>query len=200
MFVAMSAEPWDSDAELLTRTTQPAKFEVNYRVRLRNVHRGALRVLSNLLVARIPDLVRIETAQVPTNRVGPPLDFARLEYPPAVGKAPFSIEYETPVRNSRNRSIQIAFARSPDSNALETIYSGLSTWSQLPLFGGYPHPGMKPWQSSADPSPPFLLDPQTVEQAFPDLFLCDDDCYACVANWARYVHRSVCPVAGIVFR
>ena len=67
-------------------------------------------------------------------------------------------------------------------------------------MGGYAADGMMPWQSSVGAEPAFLLDKTTVEQAFPDLFLCDDDCYAGVVNWAQALHRSGCPLTSIVLR
>lgn len=200
MFPAPSVDPWDSDAELVARRADPALVEVTQRVRLRNVHRGALRVLANLLIARLPEMVRIETATAPPGHDTSLLDLTKLDYPAAPGQLPFRIDRQELLRSSRDRLVQIVFERPPEDEALGAVYAGLDAWSQLPLFGGYPDEGTDPWQSSAGPSPAFLLDPYTVEQAFPDLFLCDDDCFACVVNWAICVHRSVCPVASIVLR
>ncbi|HVT16010.1 MAG TPA: hypothetical protein VHQ90_07505 [Thermoanaerobaculia bacterium] len=157
-------------------------------------------MLANLLIARLPEIVRIETANAPPGHNTSLLDLATLDYPAAPGQLPFPIDREELFRSSRDRFVQIVFARPPEGEALEAVYAGLDAWSQLPLFGGYPDEDTDPWRSSAGPSPAFLLDPYTVEQAFPDLFRCDDDCFACVLNWAIYVHRSVCPVASIVLR
>jgi hypothetical protein len=200
MFASAAAEPWESTVELSSRASGPATGDVTYRVRLRNVHRGALRVLANLLIARLPELVRMETAKAPGDVLASRLDVTSLEYPLAAGKAPFAVDYEEPARGSRDRSLQIELARPPEHDELETLYSGLATWSQLLLFGGYPYENLDPWQSSAGPDPAFLVDPRTIEQAFPDLFLCDDDCYACVVNWARWLHRAGLPVTQIVLR
>ena len=200
MFVTPLADPQNSDAELVSRSADPGDASVSYRLRLRNVHRGALRVLANLLVARMPEFIRMDTVKAPSHLIASGLDLKSLEYPSASGHIPFPVDYEMPVRSSRDRFLQIAFARPPQPEVLKMVYSGLATWSQLPLFGAYPRQNMKPWQSSAGPSPAFLFDPYTVEQAFPDIFLCDDDCYACVVNWALYLHRSVWPVARIVLR
>jgi len=195
-----SVAPWLSDAQLLFQAADPANLERSYRLKLQNIDAGALRVLANLALAHIPDLVEMHTATFAEVTNPPPIDVSRVAYPQAFGPAPFQVDYEMPGRSSRERFFQLAFAGGPTDAQLQTIYSALEIWSQVPLMGGYAADGMMPWQSSVGAEPAFLLDKTTVEQAFPDLFLCDDDCYAGVVNWAQALHRSGCPLTSIVLR
>jgi hypothetical protein len=200
MLTDPAVAPWLSGAEMTAREVDRASRQETCRVRVWNVAPGALRVLANLLLARTPERAEVKTAQVPQGLSPSLLTLAALHYPPPFRPLPFPVDYEMPDRSSRERFLQIALAGSPRPNELDTIYAGLDVWSRLPLLGGYPADHMKPWQSAAVPDPAFLLDPSTVEQAFPDLFLCDDDCYAAVINWAHSLHHSGCPVAGLLLR
>ncbi len=132
-----------------------------------------------------------------------PLDLPALRYPAPYHPDPplFPVDYEMPARASRERFLQIAFARSPTEAELSTNNGGLDLWAPLPparRLRGFD--GMAPWHSIAVADPAFLLDPETVELAFPDIFLCDDDGYAAVIDWAHVLHGSVCPVAGVLLR
>lgn len=159
---------------------------------------GALKVLVNLLLARAPERASITSARIPEG--APPLLPAALPYPAPALPPPFPVDYQMPIRSSRERFLQLTFAHSPSDAALETVYAGLDAWALLPALGGYPADSMDPQQSAAIPDPAFLLDPCTVELAFPDMFLCDDDCYAAAVNWAHVLHRSVGPVSGLLLR
>lgn len=195
--------PWLSGAELLDRQVDLAPERQIWRVRMTNLDPGAFLVLANLLRARTPERAAITTILSSHEGVTPSgLALGELRYPrPFLPTSlPFPVDYKMPDRSSRERFLQVSFARNPQPSELDVICEGLDAWAQLPLLGGYPAADMKPWQSAAVGEPAFLLDPCTVEQAFPDIFLCDDDCYAAVINWAHVLNRAVCPVAGVLLR
>jgi hypothetical protein len=200
MFISGLALSWLSGAEMVDREVDRESLRQTCRIRLWNVDPGAFRVLVNLLLARMLERIEITTERVSEGIHSSGLQLAELRYPAPYSPVPFPVDYEMPDHSGRERFLQIAFARKPEPKELQTIYTGLDVWSRLPLLGGYPADDMKPWQSAAVPDPAFLLDPNTVEQAFPDLFLCDDDCYAAVTNWVHALHHSVCPVAGLLLR
>jgi hypothetical protein len=200
MFPSPVALPWLSGAERMHREVDQTSRRQTSRIRLWNVDRGAFRVLVNLLLARTLERIEIATVRGSEGDRSSGIEWAGLRYPAPYRPLPFPVDYEMPDRSSRERFLQLAFSRNPDTEELERIYAGLDVWSRLPLLGGYPADDMKPGHSAAVADPAFLLDPGTVEVAFPDLFLCDDDCYAAVTNWAHTVHHSVCPVAGLFLR
>ena len=201
MLTSAETPPWLSGAELVDRHLERELRLQTWRVRLRHTDRRAFRVLANLLLARTPEHASISTTTfggVAARR----LNLGELRYPAPFQTTPptFPVDYEMPSRSSRDRFLQISFVREPEAADLDAICHGLDVWGRLPMLGGYPADDMLPWQSAAVPDGAFLLDPTTVEQAFPDVFRCDDDCYAAVINWAHVVNHSMCPVAGVLLR
>jgi hypothetical protein len=201
MLTSAETPPWLSGAELIDRNLDRELRRQTWRVRLRRTDRRAFRILANLLLARTPEHASISTTTfggVAARR----LNLSELRYPAPFHAAPpaFPVDYEMPSRSSRDRFLQISFVHAPRTADLEAICRGLDLWGRLPMLGGYPADEMVPWQSAAVPDAAFLLDPTTVEQAFPDVFRCDDDCYAAVINWAHVVDHSMCPVAGVLLR
>jgi len=202
MFTDSSRPPWQSGAELLDTEVELAKSQQTWRVGLRNIDRGAFRVLTNILRARLLDSIAVKTISpaVTPGPVSAPIDLQGLAYPGPHKPTPFVLDYEMPDRMSQNRYLQLNFACEPDNSVAETVFGGLDTWAWLMMLGGYPGDNMHPSQSAAVPEPAFLLDPRTIEHAFPDLFLCDDDCYAAVINYAQILHRSICPLELLLIR
>jgi hypothetical protein len=201
MLTRSTVAPWLSGAELLSREIDLPSRKETCRVRLWNVDNASFRVLANMLLARVPEYAVIETVSTRSPTQGHSrIDFAQLRYPAPFGATSFPVDYRSPTRSSRERFVQLLLARTPTPAELEVIYSGMDRWAQLPLLGGYPTAEMAPWHSAAVADPAFLLDPCTVEQCFPELFLCDDECYAAVVNWASVVHRQICPVERVLLR
>jgi len=202
MFTESSTPPWQSGAELQGKEVDLAHKEQTWRVRLRNIDRGAFRVLTNMLRARLLDSITVNAISpaVTAGLVSAPIDLRRLAYPGPHKPTPFVVDYEMPDRTSRNRYVQFSFAREPDDSAAKVVFGALETWTWILMLGGYPGDNIHPNQSAAVPAPAFLLDPRTIEQAFPELFLCDDDCYAAVINYAQILHRSICPLELLLIR
>jgi len=200
MFAGPTAPPWDSGAELRTKEVDLVEKRQTWRVAWRNIDPGVFRVLVNILRSRHLENIEINTisrdAAIPRSYI----DLLKLPYPVPRASAPFILDYEMPDRTGRNRYLQICFAREPDDAETEAVFDALDKWTWLLMLGGYPGENMDPSQSGAAPDPAFLVDSRTVEQAFPDLFLCDDDCYAAVINYAQALHRSVCPIEILLIR
>lgn len=199
MLGASSVEPWTSTATLISRQTHAKQPELSYQLRVQNLAPGAFRVLVNLLLARVPVSVEIETQSTEGLAGAADLDLAALAYPKAHEPLPFAVQYEAPSHSSSGRFVHMQLADTPPADVLEEIYAGFDTWSRLLIFGGYAADDSKAWRSSCDPDPAFLLDPHTVERGFPNAFLCDDDAYAAVVNWAHCLHRAGHPIAGLLF-
>jgi hypothetical protein len=202
MFASSSAPPWQSGAEMLSKEVDLAKNRLTWHVRLRNVHQGAFRVLTNILSARLLDSISVKTILPETTErtKSALIDLWHLPYPSPHQPTPFIVDYEMPDRTGRERYLQFILASEPDDSVAEIVFAALDTWTWLLMLGGYPGDNMPPSQSAAAPEPAFMLDPRTIEQAFPDLFLCDDDCYAAVINYAQIVHRSIWPLEFLLIR
>lgn len=202
MFTDRSTPPWESGAELLDMQVDVARNEQTWRMRLWNIDRGAFRVLANMLRARILDSITIRSVSSAVSEapVPAPIDLTGSAYPPPYGPTAFHLDYEMPDRTSRDRYIHLMFVREPEDAAVQAAFAMLDTWTCLLMLGGYPGEDMHPGQSVAVPEPAFLLDPRTIEQAFPDIFLCDDDCYAALTNSSQIIHRSVWPLELLLLR
>ncbi len=193
-------EPWTSKIELLGKKVGLAEQKQFWMLRLRKIDMGAILVLANMLQARVLDRVTIRTVSPEGAEPGLPrlTSIAALTFPQIVPRQPFTVDY-APERLSRERSVEIVFTREAASFADE-VYSALEHWSTILMLGGYPPTGTPSYQSAAVAEPAFLLDPQTVLLEFPDLFLCDENCFAGLVNLTRTLHQTLCPVQTLVIR
>ena len=202
MFANSSTPPWQSSAELLGKVVDLQSRKQTWRVLLRSVDRGAYRVLTNMLRARLFDRISVRTNS-PASVESPDdalINLSPLEYPKPYKPIPYALDYEMPDRRSRERYLQVIFASKLDDATAQIVFGALETWTWLMMLGGYPAGDMHPKQSAALPEPAFQLDSHTIEQAFPELFLCDDDCYAAVINWAQILHFFTCPLEQLLLR
>jgi len=201
MFTNSTTPPWQSGAELLKKEVDLPASKQTWRVLFRNIDPGAYRVLTNILRARLLNSISMKT--ISPIAAGPDdalIDLKGLAYPSPYQPIPFDLNYETPTRSSRDRYVHLIFAAEPDDATAAIVFAALETWTWLMLLGGYPSDDMHPKQSAAVPEPAFLLDPRTIEQPFPDVFLCDDDCYAAVINWAQVLHQFTYPLQVVQLR
>lgn len=164
-------------------------LEQSWWLRVEDVDAGALRVLANMLLGRELSSVEMSTASVDGAHPVEKIDPARAPYR-APASLPFTLEREPPERPSRDRFVQIVFATPPAASLIEEVYGAFDAWDALLLLGGYPAPRRTPRASGAMPDPAFLLDACTVEQAFPDLFLCDEAGFVPLVEWAVRLHRT----------
>jgi|GEM_PF-3962824 len=201
MFAHPLTEPWTSKAELVRKEVKLAERQQTWLVRLRNIDTGALLVLANMLQARVLDSVEIKSASSDEEGLSVPhfTSISALAFPRIVQQRSFIVDYEMPDRTSRERYLQITFKREADEFADE-VYSALENWAKLLMLGGYPGPDMRPYQSAAVAEPAFLLDPNTIQLEFPDLFLCDEECFAAIVNCTRVIDHSICPVETLLIR
>jgi hypothetical protein len=200
MFADSSNPPWQSGAEVLGKQADLAEKRQSWRVRLQKVDRGALRVLTNMLRARVLESISVKTVSAAGAPKAALVEPHLLPYPRRSESVPFAVDYEMPDRASRDRYLHFIFRSEPEDAVTEAVFRALESWSCLLTLGGYPDEDMLPSESIADPEPAFLLDPNTIEQAFPNAFICDDDCYAAVINFARIVDRSLCPLETLLLR
>jgi hypothetical protein len=190
-----------STASLLAREIVRDKSIEYCTIEVRHVAPAAFRVLTNMLRARDLDEVCIRTTAV-TDRSQPPaskLDLRSLNYPSVVTVS-FQVDYITPDRTARDRVVDITLGREPTDRELDIAYAGIESWTMLLMLAGYAADGQQPAQSGAIPDRAFLLMPDTIEQSFPDVFLCDESCFAALVNWIERLHRSTCPVDRVTIR
>jgi len=189
-----------STASVASRQVLPDRSFENDSITVSHVADGAFRVLANMLLSRDLEEVAIRS-QFPDTKVvtAERLFLTSLQYPAHV-PPPFLVDYEMPDRTARDRVVQLLFDREPSDECLEAAYSGFDAWTLLLMLGGYPRDDQRPSQSGAIPDKAFLVEPDTIEQAFPDVFLCDEDCFASLVNWVTHVHRSGCPVSKLTIR
>jgi hypothetical protein len=201
MFAHPMTSPWLSTAELMDKRVDLAGLKQSWRVKIRNIDYGALLVLANMLQARRLDSIEIRsTAPQQTHPAGAHFtSTAQLAYPAPRHERNITIDYQMPDRTSRERVIELTFTREAKDFA-ERVYTALDSWAALLMLGGYPGPDQRPYQSAAVAGPAFLLDPETVEIDFPDLFLSDDDSFAAVMNYAEMAHHTICPVKLLYIR
>jgi hypothetical protein len=168
----------------------------SWRVELREVDPGALRVLLNVL--RALDLERIELATASPQAPGAAaLDPRSLPYPGVAESLPFGVEWETPEKSTAPRTLRIVFAREPDDRLVDEACDALQRWSLLMALGGYAPDDREPFDSGALPDVPFQSDAFTVEQSF-EVFVCDEAAFHAVINWARARHGPDFPVEKLV--
>ncbi|HKD07241.1 MAG TPA: hypothetical protein VKB79_15160 [Bryobacteraceae bacterium] len=200
MFANPDTPPWTSTAELRSKDVSAVQTRQTWRVGFKHVDLGVFRVVMNILRSRFLDRIDISTIAPEAGMGRSQIDLWNLRYPSIRQSTPFLLDYEMPDRTCRDRYLQIGFAKPLSNGITKAVFDALDNWTWLLMLGGYPGDNIHPTQSSAAPEPAFLVDPNTIEQAFPDLFLCDDDCYAAVINYAQIVHRSVWPIEALLIR
>lgn len=169
-----------------TSTTQGRR---TWRLEAAHLTAGALAVLRNTLSSLDLEAAEIVTAAAPEAPGAPRFDLSDAALPGLPSRLPFPATIEPPERASRDRYAQVVFA-SPLSLALaREVTAAFGAWNAVMNLGGYPAPGRAPAQSGALPEPAFQLDANTVEQAFPDLFLCDERCFGALLGFARRLHE-----------
>lgn len=177
-------------AAILDRRVDLDAATQTYRVHIAGVDPGGLRVLANMLLARDLEAVEFHATLA---LGGAPLEEIALSlsaYPRAPVRLPFALEIEPPERSSRDRFLQLVFAGPPTEALLSEVYNALAIWTRLLLLGGYPDRERSPRASGAFPDVAIQLDAYTIEQAFPDLFLCDEASFAAMAGYALRLHNS----------
>jgi hypothetical protein len=201
MFAHPMTLPWLSTAELIDKKVYLAGRKQSWHVSLRNIDHGALLVLANMLLARQLDSIEIRSA-VPEKKDPSGThftDITQLVSPVLRTDTSFRVDYEVPDRASRERVIELTFAREAEEFA-ERVYAALESWAMLLMLGGYPGPKQRPYQSAALAEPAFLLEPETIQLEFPDLFLSAEDSFAAIVNYAQMADHAICPVKLLSIR
>jgi hypothetical protein len=160
-----------------------------WRCRAEGVDPGALRVLVNMLAARdlaSVDVVAVALAGAPP---APVVDVRSARYPAPPAPLGFVVERIPPLRGSKDRVVQLVFAEPLEIGVAREVCEALEVWDRLLSWGGYPVPGEPPDRTGAMAEPAFQLDAWTVEQSFPELFLCDEASFDAVVGYARRLHR-----------
>ena len=192
MWSGASSHPTESSAEVLASHHDPGQRKQTWHVRLNQIDRGGFRILYNLLTARTLDAISIQTGspngQEPLR--GPMLECPPARFPDLFQPLPFKVDYAEPERSTKDRVVRIIFASPLDEPQTERAYAALETWTNLLLLGGYPPPELPPRESGAVPDLAFLLDPWTIEQAFTEVFLCDEAAFVAIVNWAHRFHAT----------
>jgi hypothetical protein len=196
------AGPVAEPVAVLGSQLERERRQQTWRLRVRELDPRALKVLWNLLAARDLEAFSILTAAPPADAVRgvAPLTSPPAAYPLLSSSLSFALEHVVPARRMRDRGIRFFFARAPDDQVLEGYFAALGTWIELLLLGGYPPDGMPARQSGVIPELAFLYDPVTVEQAFPEAFVCHEDAWNAILNWAHHEHRAVCPLEKVEIR
>ncbi len=199
MFTNARSDPWQSTAEVLDSKVELDRRRQSWRIRVRNIDPRAGQVLANMLQARLLDRIVIKpdytlgAAQQPTST--PKISEWRFPHPhPSTSVA---VDYQPSDRRSRERTVELV-CKADVSEFAETIFSGLDKWATLLMLGGYPSSDMRPYESVAVAEPAFLLDPHTIQMNFPNIFLCDENCFAALVNYAQIVHHTISPIERLV--
>jgi len=170
-----------SRALILDRSTDLARGNQFWRLRIEDAHPACLRVLMNLLTAR--DLTTVEVRGSVSGPRAHRLDLVNLPYPPARPRLPFVLEREESTRAFSDRLIQIEFSKPPSDQSVDSLSAVLGMWCDLLLLGGYPPADLDPRESGVLPDGPIVLDEITVQMAFPDAFQADDAAFNCMLNY-----------------
>jgi hypothetical protein len=184
------AVPTLANASILDRRVDLDAATQSYHARITGIDPGGFRVLVNMLLARDLEAVELSTTLA---HGGAPLkerEISLSPYPPVPDLLPFALEIEPPERSSRDRFLHLVFAIPPSEALQSEVYCALALWTRLLLLGGYPNRGQSPRESGAFPDVAFQLDTYTIEQAFPDLFLCDEASFAAIVGYALRLHIS----------
>lgn len=114
------------------------------------------------------------------------VDVDSLPYPEPM-ELPFRVVREETVRAGKDRFLHIAFVALPPNDVINSVYAALETWTRM-LIGGYPVAGRRPSECGAWAEPAFVLDEVTIEQAFPEMFVCDERCFDAVLGYLKRLH------------
>jgi len=180
-----------ASAAIVARSADLAAREETWQLRTEGLAPGALRVLANMLCGRDLDEVELSGAPVAEGG-GPPaarIDLVHAAYPALPSRLPFLFARTPPQRLTRDRWVHLVFAAPPAIALVEEVYEAFEAWDRLLLLGAYPAPGRTARASGALPDLAFQLDACTVEQAFPDLFLCDEACFSALVGHACRLHE-----------
>lgn len=170
-----------------------AEGRASWRLDLDGVDWGALRVLTNLLLARRLEEVVVRTEQSaplpsasPSQRSPRPAQVAlgTLAFPRAPARAPFVVTREPIVKASRQRAVRVEFSRPLSDADVDAAVAALDLWADLIVWGGYAAPDMEPRQSGALPDGALLYDETTVAQQFAEAFYCDEAAFDGVISYA----------------
>jgi hypothetical protein len=193
MFSGPAVEPRHSGGAIVEKKVDLAQKKQSWDLSVRGVDRGAFLILLNMLRARAPEAVSVRSRQAPQSPTrSSMLNPAVLQYPDTFRPLPFRLDWEEAV-SSRDRAVQMVFVGEPDDETVDAVYAGFELWTHLLLLGAYPDEDRHPRRSGAFPSPAFMFDAYTIEQSFEEAFLCHEDAFKAVVNWAHRVHAA-CPI------
>ena len=172
-----------------------AEGRATWRLEIDGVEWGALRVLTNLLLARRFDEIVVGTENVftapfapasPSPRTPRPARVAldTLTFPRAPARLPFVVTREPIVKASRNRAVRVEFSRPLADADVDAVVEALDLWADLIVWGGYAPSNMEPRESGALPEGALLYDETTVAQQFTDAFYCDEAAFDGVIGYA----------------
>lgn len=198
MLCGASYPPWTSGAVCSVRELDLKNARQQWWLKVCNVDRGAFLVLMNLLGARSLDGLSVRTI----SEVGPAplLDLRTVQYPGYFSPLPFRLDWDVPMRETRNRSLRIEFVKEAADEAVEAAEAALKTWTDLLIFGAYPIERSNPAGSLAFPDEPYQFDAFTVAQGFLEIFACDEATFNAPINWAHTIHNSRADIAELAIR
>jgi hypothetical protein len=162
-------DPSLSNAAVTDTAQDTGLKRIAWRLRIENVSFSALRVLINMLMSQ--RFSRIQAVSVEqSGRVVNTEALLALSYPAAFQPVPFPVDYEAPLKRSKDRLTRIIFCAPPGKDVVESAYRAMELWTYVIMMGGYARDDQHPSQSGAMPDFAFLLDEVTIEQAFPEVF------------------------------
>lgn len=193
MFCGATLEPSLSKGSIIKKKVELEKRKQSWMISLQGVDRGVFLILLNMLRARLPTELIIRTERTRKSIFSSSrLDPNTLRYPGIFGPEPLQLKWEEPV-SSCDRSVHMVFTTEPDDITIQTVYAGFTVWTHLLLLGAYPDTGMPPRKSGAFPNPVFMYDAYTIDQSFQEAFLCHEDAFNAIINWAHIMHTA-CPI------
>jgi hypothetical protein len=113
-----------------------------------------------------------------------------LTYPGRYRAVPFEIREEAPLRETRDRMLQIEFAQAPSDELQHLVANAVDLWSQLLMLGGYAPAEQHPRLVHTLPDFAYWLDEVTFVQPFEESFESDEACFDAMVGWAARLHHQ----------
>lgn len=185
-------------AILMGVETNPAESKRVWLLNATHLMGDSIVVLRNMLASLCLESASIFTTRT-TEATGTTfIGINNVGVPAMPRRLPFQVDIDRPERMSRNRYVQLIFASPLSYELAREIANAFDAWIAVLNLGGYPVPERTPADSGALPAPAFQLDELTMEQAFPDLFLCDERCFGAVLGFARRLHERGDAVDAVI--
>jgi hypothetical protein len=190
-------EPSRCRAQIIETASRPEWNALAWLMNIENLPLSALRILLNMSRNNNFERITLRTKRPAEGEFSvTDAELTQTSYPAAFRPLHFEIKYLKTSKSSKDRLARITFVEPPPDRVIESSYRALDVWTNVIAFGGYAKPDQHPTTSGALPELAFLLDDVTIEQSFPEAFLCAEEAFHGLLNWTHCIDK-IQPVARV---